>query len=90
MTVREYCVSIRELLIQTEEYNWVKLFNNFIEDIEHNEENKYRNILKIYGGMGSFNDLVLYKDGKPCIRENNELSQLRTALYSVISNNLLR
>jgi hypothetical protein len=85
MTVREYCVSIRELLIQTEEYNWVKLFNNFIEDIEHNEENKYRNILKIYGGMGSFNDLVLYKDGKSCIRENNEFSQLRTALYSVIS-----
>ena len=33
------------------------------------------------GGMGSFLDLVLHKDGKPLIEENNRLDKLRHELY---------
>ena len=31
--------------------------------------------------MGSFNDLVLVRNGVICIDENNKLSQLREQLY---------
>jgi hypothetical protein len=36
---------------------------------------------KLYGGMGSFNDIVLHKNGIPLIRENDELDDLRHKLY---------
>lgn len=38
-------------------------------------------ILAMYGGMGSLNDLILYKDGQPLVKENGELDTLRTKLH---------
>ncbi len=38
-------------------------------------------ILSMYGGMGSLNDIVLYKNGQPLIAENDELDALRHRLY---------
>ena len=40
-------------------------------------------ILGMYGGMGSLNDLILYKDGQPLAKENTELDELRSKLYSL-------
>jgi len=34
--------------------------------------------------MGSFNDLVLHKDGFPLKKENNELDALRKNLYGIL------
>lgn len=42
-------------------------------------------ILSIYGGAGSFNDLVLYKDGVFYMKENNKLERLRNGLYNKIT-----
>jgi len=40
-------------------------------------------LLSMYGGMGSLNDVVLYRDGQPLISENNELDTLRSQLYEL-------
>jgi hypothetical protein len=40
-------------------------------------------ILSIFGGVGSFGDVILYRDGQPLIAENDELYHLRTALYAL-------
>lgn len=40
-------------------------------------------LLSMYGGMGSLNDVVLYKDGQPLVSENNELDSLRSQLYDL-------
>ncbi|WP_423244526.1 DUF6966 domain-containing protein [Enterobacter kobei] len=32
---------------------------------------------KLYGGMGTFNDIVLHNNGIPLIRENDGLDDLR-------------
>lgn len=37
----------------------------------------------MYGGMGSLNDIVLYKNGQPLIAENDEFDALRTELYNL-------
>jgi hypothetical protein len=42
-------------------------------------------IQKIYGGMGSVNDLVLDKDGKMLIEENRQLSKLKNILFRLIT-----
>ncbi|ALN87409.1 hypothetical protein IEQ11_19075 [Lysobacter capsici] len=40
-------------------------------------------ILAMYGGMGSLNDVVLYKNGQPLSRENNEFDELRIRLHEL-------
>jgi hypothetical protein len=37
-------------------------------------------ILAMYGGMGSINDLILYKDGQLLLKETNEFDALRSQL----------
>ena len=87
MTVKEYCTEIQKLLIEGEEFNLAKSFGSFISELEKSEDNSvYRKIISIYGGMGSFNDLVLYKNGILCRRENDSLSELRNGLYNEIGN----
>lgn len=87
MTVKEYCTEIQKLLIEVEEFNLAKSFGSFISELEKSEDNSvYRKIISIYGGMGSFNDLVLYKNGILCRRENDSLSELRHGLYNEIGN----
>ncbi|WP_239954906.1 hypothetical protein [Pantoea sp. Z09] len=42
-------------------------------------------LLGLYGGMGSLNDLVLYSKGKILIDENEELDQLRSEVFNLLS-----
>uniref|UniRef100_UPI0009E45A2D DUF6966 domain-containing protein n=1 Tax=Gilliamella sp. Nev6-6 TaxID=3120252 RepID=UPI0009E45A2D len=61
--------------------DWGNSFMKFSEDIEINFEAVKNQILILYGGMGSFNDIVLHNNKKPLINENNRLDDLRTQLY---------
>jgi hypothetical protein len=42
-------------------------------------------LTRLYGGSGSLNDLILYKNGALLIAENNHFHELRRALYDVIT-----
>lgn len=42
-----------------------------------------RDILSLYGGMGSLNDLVLYIEGVPDVKINDEFDVLRAAVYDL-------
>lgn len=39
--------------------------------------------LRMLGGMGSLNDLVLYRDGRTLFQENDTLEKLRAEIYDV-------
>ena len=41
-------------------------------------------IAQLFGGMGSLNDVVIYIDGRPPTRENDEFDNLRTELFKLI------
>ncbi len=41
--------------------------------------------LNFYGGMGSLNDVVLYRNGSILMSENDELDQLRHDLFNLLS-----
>lgn len=80
---------IIELLNSVEESNWVTSFNKFRErcdspDVEDLERLRSE-ILRIYGGMGSFNDLVLYKQSQLMIKESQNLDKLRKELFQVLN-----
>ena len=79
----DICIEIIKILEIVNEKKWLLIFMNFIKELNHDgNKSIYREILKIYGGMGSFNDLVLFKDSKICKEENNKLDNLRQELYN--------
>jgi len=87
--IKKYCTQIVEILLKMNESSWVSIFNHFVSQLETTETKElYRDILNVYGGMGSFNDLVLYKDGQPCFKENEHLNKLRKELFNALSNSL--
>lgn len=84
---------IISVLERSNEDNWLKTFSNIYESyesLENDDEKAYyrREILNVYGGMGSFSDLVLYDNNKVLYEENNELDALRKDLFEEIRRRL--
>lgn len=74
-----------KLLQENDEPNWAAYLNRFLAGYEspNTQADAVRNLLKIYkGGMGSFTDLVLEKDLKMLVKENNQLVNLKHELYN--------
>jgi hypothetical protein len=72
------------LLEFSEEDFWVSYFKNIQQQLAiiENEENACDSILNAFqGGMGSLNDLVLHKNGKPLVNENNKMDKLKDKLF---------
>lgn len=74
------------LLEKSKETNWsaslrslMQALTGCVDDIERNYVKSQ--LKRIFGGMGSFSDLVLFNDGKVLIVENNQLEKLRRELY---------
>ncbi|EPG73594.1 hypothetical protein LEP1GSC058_4158 [Leptospira fainei serovar Hurstbridge str. BUT 6] len=61
--------------------DWGSSFKNLINEIATNSTETKRKILRLYGGMGSLNDIVLYKDGKLLLSDSNEFDELRSKLF---------
>ena len=76
---------INHLLNTAGEGEWNKVFMNFLTRINNveNFNDLITDILRIYGGMGSFSDLVLYSKGELLINENQELEKFRKILFEV-------
>jgi len=78
-----------KLLDSVEEFNWSNDLQNFQNKMEHIQNDQDINIVlsdlaRIYGGMGSFSDLVLYSKGQVLIKDNQKLEKLRKDLFESI------
>ncbi|MCX8728669.1 DUF6966 domain-containing protein [Gilliamella sp. B2838] len=83
--IKEILVEISTLLIKGNYPDWGNSFIKFSKEIESDPEFIKSELSKLYGGMGSFNDIVLYEDRKPLIDENDRLYFLRTQLFELIN-----
>jgi len=63
--------------------NWADALEQCRRELKANPIEIGSKILSMYGGMGSLNDVILYKDGHPLSTENSEFDDLRTNLYSL-------
>ena len=72
---------MRDLLHAGALNDWANALEGCILSLSSDPAGVRSRILSMFGGMGSLNDLVLYKNGQPMIRENNELDDLRSELY---------
>ncbi|MCL6723204.1 DUF6966 domain-containing protein [Enterobacter sp. J706] len=75
---------IIELLVACNESIWSKRLIYFREHLDSDYDQTLLGIRTIFGGSGSFNDLILQNNGKMLRAENNALSELSDKLYSLI------
>lgn len=73
-----------ELLRTGSREDWAKALEGFLGESATDSNAIASGILPMYGGMGSLNDLVLYKDGQPLVDENIEFDALRSELYQLL------
>ncbi len=64
---------------------WSASIFKLAKKYELNPDDTKHIFLNFYGGMGSLNDLVLYRNGKVLMDENDELAQLRRDLFNLLS-----
>lgn len=73
-----------KLLKENDEKFWSNTLDNLLHqyEISNSKPEVAKSCIKIMrGGMGSFLDLVLHKNGNPLIKENNQLDKLKHELY---------
>lgn len=64
---------------------WSASIFKLAKKYELDPDDTKRIFLSFYGGMGSLNDLVLYRNGKVLVSENDELALLRRDLFNLLS-----
>lgn len=79
--IKKTLTNIISILRSNNENAWAKTFETLGSELDVDCETTIFALKKVYGGMGSFNDIVLHKNGIPLIRENDELEDLRHKLY---------
>ena len=76
---------IEKLIALFEEFdlkNWEKAYSDMLLCLKEDPEYAKYQLRINFGGMGSFNDLILHRDGVPLIEENDYLNELRDKLYA--------
>jgi hypothetical protein len=72
---------MRDLLVAGAMNDWARALDDCRSNLAADPADVRSRVISMYGGMGSLNDVVLYRNGQPMIRENNELDGLRSELY---------
>lgn len=52
------------------------------------DQKAVREVLALFGGMGSFSDLVLYRNGKVLAQEDQRLDALRREIFALAQSTL--
>lgn len=83
--IRKTIIEITNILSSNNEDSWAKVFEKLSRELDVDCESSILSLKGLYGGMGSFNDIILHENGTPLIRENDELDDLRHALYNQLT-----
>ncbi len=81
--IKKVIKEIVKILLAHDEVSWAGYFKSCEMQLNDDYQEGIYNIRKVYGGMGSFNDLVLHENGLPLKKENDRLDQLRHELYDL-------
>lgn len=89
--IKDLISQILPLLEFGEEDYWLSYFKYILASLDSDADHKevIRSLSQIFkGGMGSFSDVVLHKNGIPLINENNQLETLKDQLFDACEENL--
>jgi hypothetical protein len=89
MTIPQYCHQISELL-KNSDPNWSRLFTWFAQQYEIDPNQTLTQIRQQGGGMGSFGDLVVYKEGEVDLEAMEKLVVLREGLNDKVIEEIIK
>ena len=90
MTIKDYCLQISKLLEGTNNSDKINTFLWLAKNYDSNKRDILSKIRNMYGGMGSFSDMVLYKDGQVDFEGNEKLHALREGLYNAVAAEIVK
>ncbi|MBP1859688.1 DUF6966 domain-containing protein [Rhizobium herbae] len=64
---------------------WATNVRRCADRIEKSDAYGLQHYINLFGGMGSLNDLVLYRDGSWLTKENDRLAALRSKTWALAS-----
>lgn len=82
--IKEILSAVATLLEGTGEASWSQRFRHLRNAFEMDSKEATIKIRALFGGMGSFNDLVLQQNGRLLFEENEILSNHRKRLFTLI------
>lgn len=88
--IEKLIVAIAALLRDEKVDQWAAAFERFAAGWTSDPDQVAADILATYGGMGSLNDVVLYRNGQPLGLQNQRLDVLRTELYALLRGSVAR
>jgi ribosomal protein S24E len=88
MTIKNYCLQISKLLEGTNNSDKSDTFTSLANHYDFDKNDVISKIKSMYGGMGSFSDMVLYKNGKVDFEGNEKLSIVREELYNAVASEI--
>lgn len=79
--IQETLDEMMGILSDRGEEGWSRVFKQMQCELRENRSSGLGGIMSLFGGAGSLNDLILYKNGQPAKIENDRFSVLRDRLY---------
>lgn len=86
INIKEIQIVLRrmaQLIREGGRIDWSIALEKFADEIAGDPGFVSAKILSTFGGIGSLNDIVLYKGRQPLSKENVELDDLRSRLYNL-------
>lgn len=62
---------------------WSKNIKQAADEVEKSDAHGLGRFLRMFGGMGSLNDVVLHRDGQPLKAENDQLDLMRSRAWTM-------
>lgn len=83
-SIEDAMTRLSAVLRKAAQVRWADLIDSIRQELAEDPDQAISRTLRLYGGAGSLNDVVLYRDGQPLFQENQELDALRTRLFDLI------
>lgn len=84
--IQETLQEISKILIDANINDWSRSIIKLSKEIVENTEEAKKKILRLYGGMGSFNDILIYEEGNLSKEKTEKLDTLRLKLFGMCQN----
>jgi hypothetical protein len=80
--LKQLLSQMSELLCKCQRPEWADRLDECNAKLDADAQAAVSDLRALYGGVGSINDIVLYRDMQPLILENQAFDALREELFS--------
>jgi hypothetical protein len=81
--IKEIMTKIIIILLDAGMADWSAAITKLSHEMDVDPDCAKKKVLRLYGGMGSFNDIIIYKNGELLVKKTNEFYELKMNLFEL-------